>query len=154
VISTRQPLSELALDNVYQQCLIERGLDDGELAEIPLLAFADDGDEATKALTLTRLHDVANVNHLAPEQEIAFNTRLTVLFGENATGKSGYARILKRAANVRSAEEILPDITAPESTGPPTAVIDYRLGDEEGFLIRRSFEEKAISSLLLEKKVS
>jgi hypothetical protein len=71
------------------------------------------------------------VNALAENQEIVFHPRMTVLFGENATGKTGYVRVLKRLANVRSAETIIPDIHRPSSTGTPHAVVRYAIGDEE-----------------------
>lgn len=54
---------------------------------------------------------------------------MTVLFGENASGKSGYVRILKRLADVRSAEPIVADIYS-GGAGSPSAEIEYVLGDD------------------------
>ena len=54
--------------------------------------------DAPEALVLTAIHDVSNVNALASEQVLEFAADgLTVVYGENAAGKSGYSRILKRA---------------------------------------------------------
>jgi len=39
----------------------------------------------------------SGVNALANDQTIEFCPSLTVVFGANAAGKSGYTRILKRA---------------------------------------------------------
>ncbi len=130
VLHTGAPLSENALDVAYQMSLIERELAEGEVESVPRLEIDDGNGETIDSLRLKHLKDVQGVNRLAANQEISFNPRMTVLFGENATGKSGYVRILKRAADVRSAEPILPDINdlRPER---PHAEIAYQLGDHE-----------------------
>lgn len=70
------------------------------------------------------------VNALVPGQSVEFNAGLTLLFGENAAGKTGYTRILKALAGSRSIDEILPDIADTESQLGPSADIEYRLGDK------------------------
>jgi len=131
VLVTRQPLSDQAMDEAYENCLLERDLREGKPPEVPKLSLSGDGDEATERLTIRAIRDVENVNRLASGQEIIFNPRLTVLFGENATGKSGYVRVLKRVAAVRAAEEILPDIGASSPSGPPKATLDFRIGSTD-----------------------
>ncbi len=71
------------------------------------------------------------MNALAPEQSIAFNPKLTVLFGRNGCGKTGYARIMKRLSSVRSEQRILPNIAIGSKAGQPEAQIAYRLGPVE-----------------------
>lgn len=133
VLHTGAALSESALDAAYQMSLVERELAEGEVEAVPRLEIDDGDGETVDSLRLRHLKDVRGVNRLAADQEIDFNPRMTVLFGENATGKSGYVRILKRAAAVRSAEPILPDISdlRPDR---PHAEIGYRLGDQETVL--------------------
>ena len=57
-------------------------------------------------VTLRSLMHHAGVNALAQDQTIRFGPHLTVVYGANAAGKSGYTRILKRACRARGAEEI------------------------------------------------
>lgn len=128
VLATRQPLSEDAAEEIYERCLVERDLRDGTVSKVSSLSIGDEGEETIEKLLLKEIREVKNVNRLAADQVIRFNPYLTVLFGENATGKSGYVRILKRVAAVRSAEDILPDIRAGQVSGPPTATLEYRLG--------------------------
>ena len=134
ILATRQPASDSTIDGFYEACLVERDLRKGDIPSVPLLSVEDDRDEITEKLLIRAIRDVENVNRLAPDQEIEFNSRLTVLFGENATGKSGYVRILKRAAAVRSAEDILPDIRATEAPGPPRAILEYQMGSTEAVI--------------------
>lgn len=64
------------------------------------------------------------VNQLAAAQELAFEPDgLTVIYGQNGAGKSGYARILKRACRSRHAGEIMPDAFNPGPAGKAAANI-------------------------------
>lgn len=49
----------------------------------------------SKQIELTSLSDITGVNRLAKNQIINFSKNLTVIYGENGTGKTGYERILK-----------------------------------------------------------
>ena len=81
------------------------------------------------AVQLRAMRDVLNVNALPEEQRLTFLTRgVTIVYGDNGSGKSGYVRILKRACRARGPDErILKNIyTAP--AGPQQAVIDLTAG--------------------------
>ena len=67
-----------------------------------------------------------NVNGLVSGQCLTFPaTGLTVVYGDNGSGKSGYARLLKHFCRSRVVNEILPNIFAEENGGPPRAEIDF-----------------------------
>ena len=82
-------------------------------------------DEVRQSVSLQSLTHHAGVNALASQQAIQFGVRLTVVYGENAAGKSGYTRILKRACRARGAEDILGNVVAPSSLGSPAATIAF-----------------------------
>jgi hypothetical protein len=50
------------------------------------------------------------VNALAEDQTLKFGPNLTVVYGDNAAGKSGYIRILKSACRARGQEQILGNV--------------------------------------------
>ena len=56
---------------------------------------------------------------------------LTIIYGDNASGKSGYARLLKRIARARHQEEVLSDVFRDTSIAKPTAVIIARIGEDD-----------------------
>jgi energy-coupling factor transporter ATP-binding protein EcfA2 len=80
-------------------------------------------------LVLKRLKKVTKVNALVAEQELLFSHEgITVVYGENGTGKSGYARVLKRACRARDqVEKIHPNVFDEGSSGPASAVFDIQV---------------------------
>ena len=83
----------------------------------------------------TALKSIANpqnVNALADDQTLNFSTSgLTIIYGDNGAGKSGYSRILKRACRARDQEDILPNAYFHASPQRATASIRYVIGDVE-----------------------
>ncbi len=62
-------------------------------------------------VVLEGLHSLKSVNRLAKDQRLNFLPRgLTVIYGDNGAGKSGYSRVLKSACRARVKDEaVLPD---------------------------------------------
>jgi hypothetical protein len=64
---------------------------------------------AGASVSLSAIKNVRAVNNLAPEQTLSFAPNgITIVYGDNAAGKSGYARVLKRACRARHSEVIYP----------------------------------------------
>jgi hypothetical protein len=127
VLASRQELPESVVDEVYRDYRTEKGLDTGAMQLEPSLPEAAEMTESVETLHLTVLDEVNGVNALAPNQSIAFNAKLTILFGENASGKTGYVRVLKSVANVRTAEPVLGNVHGTGGTGT-SARLRFRLG--------------------------
>ena len=93
-----------------------------------------------KEIYLTSLSNVKGVNKLADNQIVEFSKNLTVVYGENASGKTGYGRILKSLGFSYEIENIIySDINS--SQVQQTATIEYT---EEG--IKKSFNWDGNSS--------
>ncbi|TFC03376.1 AAA family ATPase [Cryobacterium sp. MDB2-33-2] len=74
---------------------------------------------------------VTNVNRLAENQELTFAPDgLTVVYGNNGSGKSGYARILQSMVRTRHRADILPDVFA-ESPGEQSGQVTFLIADTE-----------------------
>jgi len=81
-----------------------------------------------KPVSLVSLTHHRGVNALALEQTVAFGPSLTIVYGQNAAGKSGYTRILKSACRSRSTEDILGNVLADGAPLKGQATIAYRDG--------------------------
>lgn len=80
---------------------------------------------------LVAVKNLANVNRLAPGQELRFEPKgLTVVYGHNGSGKSGYARVISSMVGARHQEKILPDVFASDS-GKPSGEVVFRVGGNE-----------------------
>jgi ABC-type transport system involved in cytochrome c biogenesis ATPase subunit len=141
--SARRPLWQRdALRRLCQKGSLEEA-DYVELLEIcktnPLTALpiasehAPAPEAASSHIYLRRIHSVEHVNALAAEQTLLFEkgSGITVIYGDNGSGKSGYARILKSACRARLNEElkILPNIYA-SGAGTPKAKIDFSVNGQ------------------------
>jgi energy-coupling factor transporter ATP-binding protein EcfA2 len=60
--------------------------------------------------SLAGIKDVINVNALAPGQQLPIGPGLTIVYGNNGAGKSGYIRLLNNAFNSRGDKQILHNI--------------------------------------------
>ncbi len=86
------------------------------------------------AVCLANLHHVGGVNALAAGQSLKFEpTGLTVVYGDNGAGKSGYARILKRLCRARVQEAKLePNVFSPTATNEQSVVVTFAVAGESG----------------------
>jgi energy-coupling factor transporter ATP-binding protein EcfA2 len=84
---------------------------------------------AGASVSLTAIKDVSAVNNLAPAQTLSFApSGITVAYGDNGAGKSGYARLLKRACRARHSEVILPNVYGDTTTTTASATFCYEIG--------------------------
>lgn len=81
---------------------------------------------------LVSIEKPAHVNALESKQPLTFEPAgLTIVYGDNGSGKSGYARLLKRIARSRHQEDVLSDVFRDTSLAKPTASLRVRVGDSE-----------------------
>ncbi len=76
--------------------------------------------------------NTAHVNALSSERPLTFAPNgLTIVYGDNGSGKSGYARLLKRITRARHQEEVLSDVFRDTAKERPTASLSVRVGDHD-----------------------
>lgn len=133
-ILTKGTLSEQDKADIY-----ERAQFDHAFAAPPpnlpnlLLTEADlpSGPAQANRIWLTGIKDLENVNALKAKQRLVVGKQLTLVYGENGSGKSGYARVLKKTARCteKAIEPILPDVfTVAPAPAPPKAVFELDQG--------------------------
>ena len=111
ILRSGATISEADLDTAYAYVLEDAGLT--PTTDKPAIVMSCENklsDDYTKDLLLTSLHNIKGVNALVEDQRIEFCNQLTIIYGINGSGKTGYIRLLKKAFHSRSTEDILPNI--------------------------------------------
>lgn len=116
-----EPLSDDLISMTYALFKEEYGLEEefyGQ-AEIEYNEITE-SEEVDETIQLKEIKHIENVNALAPEQTISVHPNLTLIYGHNGTGKSGYIRLLNNAFRSRGDKEILPNVFEDKDFGDPT----------------------------------
>ena len=120
-----------AIDNSYIEQLVDL-LVAGEtvIPETPTLTIDElpQGGDMKESIAICSVGDLQGVNALLGGQTLQFSpTGMTIVYGDNGSGKSGYARLLKQIVGARHHEEILSNVFTNERCAQ-SAQINYRCG--------------------------
>lgn len=84
-------------------------------------------------LSIEALSEAQNVNLLKPGEKLDFKSDgITLIYGGNGSGKSGYTRIFKKACAARSAEDILANVFDPNFKTKPAATAKFNIAETVG----------------------
>ncbi|MCX6347913.1 MAG: hypothetical protein NTV79_00210, partial [Candidatus Aureabacteria bacterium] len=132
----KQDLDQQDYDDLYAMLKSAHGLPDPQnrqpfpIAEKHLPAQVG----GAAPIVLCALRDLKHVNRIASGQKLEFAPNgITVVYGGNASGKSGYSRVLKRACRARDLAEIIhPDaFDAKAAANVPEATFDIGVKENE-----------------------
>lgn len=96
-------------------------------------------NDSVQDFKLCKIANVVGVNNLKANQTLPIGNNLTIVYGENGAGKSGYIRLLNNAFVSKGDKEILPNVYSDEDLCPPNAEFVFKNADGE-YLIR--FQDK------------
>lgn len=123
-------LSNDDISELTEICKSDHGL--AEQQEVTPLAKEHVPSEGSGSVhvTLDSIFHLRGVNALAESQTLNFAPGLTVVYGDNAAGKTGYIRILKSACHARRQEKILGNVVSGKTPLAPVVAIKYKVGME------------------------
>ncbi len=97
-------LTDSDIAELKEICKVEYGLSEFEFDKVDfddLREFADNST-SNEDVILSKIFNVDNVNALSKTSELEFASKgLTLVYGDNGSGKSSYVSILKHACNTR-----------------------------------------------------
>jgi energy-coupling factor transporter ATP-binding protein EcfA2 len=122
-------LSDEDINHLAELCKSGHGL--AEQRDIVPLAKEHVPDQTAGApVSLVSIFHHRGVNALAEDQTLKFGPGLTVVYGDNGAGKTGYIRILKSACRARGPEKILGNVMSGTAPFAPVVAIKYKVGAE------------------------
>lgn len=126
---TNRTLTTSDLDDLYALAKAEAGITDPEGRAPEKLQDAEvtPPSDPARLVQLAGIKDLANVNALAEGGRLPIApSGLTVIYGENGAGKSGYSRVFKQACRARDRREpLLPNAKLePKTAGIAQAVFE------------------------------
>jgi hypothetical protein len=133
-VFTQPEVTDDDLDEVLHLLKEHCGCAEGgrELAPAPLTeGHVPHRPPEAPRVVLNSVEEVKNVNRLALGQTFRFATEgITVVYGDNGSGKSGYCRILKRVCRVReeARESVLGNAFEGGPQRPAQAVVRFTAG--------------------------
>jgi len=136
-IVTQRSLTKQDVEELCRICLAQRDVTDPENPAPDPNPLATEhlpsNGEQVNRVQLIRLRNIQGVNALAADQQMSFELDgLTIVFGYNGSGKSGYARILRSLCHARhSGDRILQDVFAGGVQPTPSATVDYSVAGSD-----------------------
>ena len=127
VLLTNKVVSGISLSDDDRDKIIDSLINDHGNANSTSSSVVNNGNMYGR-IRLNQLSKISGVNKLAQGQEITFHDKLTIIYGDNGSGKTGYYRILKSigsSVEKDSHPQILSDVFGkPEQQ---SATIDYMI---------------------------
>ncbi|WP_068871006.1 AAA family ATPase [Edwardsiella tarda] len=115
----KQTLTTQDHDDLYALLKLHFGISDPKNRKANPLTAAQLPVPVTKDtdIKLFTIKDLHNVNAIAENQQLVIGpTGMTVIYGDNGSGKSGYSRVLKQACRARDqSEPVHPNANLPKS---------------------------------------
>lgn len=128
----KEALFDADLDDLFALLKAEHGIPDPQ-SRIPNKLSAEQipaPAAPNSHIRLLALKNLRHVNRIAENQRLAFSpSGLTVIYGDNGSGKSGYSRVLKRACRARDQSEPIHSnaFLPPAQTGDAEATFEIEV---------------------------
>ena len=139
---TKSILDDQDITDLTELCKRKHGLSDTNIETQDTVGPVQ--VENIGPVNIRSINHVRGVNALAENQKIEFQPNLTVVYGDNGAGKSGYTRILKQACKARGVEEILGNVFDPSSIVKPKVKIEYSINEDLGYVEDLALEDSPL----------
>ena len=125
-VAVGSPMSREALGLLVDAMVAGESIGDADLE----LGHLTTSAAQAPPVSLQSISDPTHVNALSTTTPLTFSeSGLTVVYGDNGSGKSGYARLLKRLTRSRHQEDVLSDVFRATAVDRPGANLTVHVGD-------------------------
>lgn len=160
-------LTDEKIDEAYGHFLIDHGLiqPKDDQAEIPVTVTGRLDEAKTLSFSLKGLKNLKAVNAIPETAELDFGPNMTIVYGHNGAGKSGFTRVFSNACFSRATRRILPNVYSEHPIidepsadilislgGSETETIHFSQGNENPTLLRISVFDSSTANIHLSKE--
>lgn len=146
---TQNEINDIGIEELVKTCKIEIGLLKEDVPAVDLEDLKNSlSKSSTTQITLSKIKNAQNIRALKSGEELSFEEQgITVIYGDNGSGKSSYAGILKHVCKTRGS---LPSLgrniyDSKSHNISQIAEVEYKVDNTKIKTIR--FENGSISSL-------
>lgn len=127
-IFKKNELSIEDIDEIYEFSKTMEGQESSKTRVFPGLSFSNENEIN---LRLCSIGNIQGIDKLSPKKPLNFDKeKITVIFGNNGSGKSGYTRILKKMCGKTHALELKPNVFKPQLEEQSCRIV-YELNGEK-----------------------
>ena len=119
-------IDEDGMNEIYNVFKIENKLMQGNNETLILEPTQFDDIQPDETVLWKGIEDVKGINALSDNQKINIGNQLTIIYGKNGSGKSGYVRIFNNAFVSRGDKSLLPNIYS-SSSGKQSAKLLFEV---------------------------
>jgi energy-coupling factor transporter ATP-binding protein EcfA2 len=132
----REALKRLAAGTSFDEIDLDRleAICVGEITDFDPLTSNDVAPQnsSSEAVAISSVSSVVGVNALASDQTLDIaKTGITIVYGDNGSGKSGYCRVLKNACRTRDEKFLILSNIDDANEPPQSAMIDFVEGSND-----------------------
>lgn len=138
-------IDDTSIDDAYNLLLQDLGLlkmQEREAIDFEEPNFSD--SSFGNSVIFEKLENLEGVNALCEGQQLTFDNNLTMVFGGNGAGKSGYVRLLKQVFHSRFQEDIKANI---HSDSPKETTANF-LFNKDGINLPLSYPDNQTNAIL------
>jgi ABC-type Mn2+/Zn2+ transport system ATPase subunit len=119
-------ITDATIDITYSYLFEKLGLkEETEKTKLSISYNPNASDDFKEILSFDSITNVEGVNALAENQTIELTPNLTIIYGVNGAGKSGYVRLLKNVFYSKDKKDILPNINIDSGHKPIAATFNF-----------------------------
>lgn len=105
-----------------------------KVSKVDFTGLLKSSSNAVNDLRLLSIGNIEGIDALAPRSPLPFLPNLSVIYGHNGSGKSGYARIIKKICGKPNAADLLPNVFKSASQKRECTVVANVNGEEKTFI--------------------
>lgn len=140
----KKEITEEDKENLLKVCKSEVGIGDESDISSFVTKFKELDEEV--AVHIQSISDVKNINALSPKNPLEFHdSNLTIIYGQNGAGKSGYTRILKHICGAKNPGTLHKNVFK-NTDEKQECTITYRINDKQNST-RWSLDQGSIAGL-------